>query len=117
MRGAWYMINFTDSCSRDDLYDVIEIFPALVRGTKYHMPPDASKIHLELLAELLAETLIMLQQQPTPDENIISAVEDLQNIVCDRLAVLAPHGTELGEFERQSAEDAPDPDLRSHEST
>lgn len=72
--------------------------PALVRGTEWHMPSDASKIDLESLDESLAKTLDALREQPMPDESIISAVAGLKNSVCERLAVLVPDGIEVEEL-------------------
>lgn len=114
MRGAWYIIGHY---SGDELNDVIENLSDLVRGTERHMPPDASKIELESLNELLAKTLDMLRQQQTPDESIISAVEGLSNTICERLPVVAPvpDGMKLAEFREHNAEDDA-PDFWSHES-
>lgn len=94
MRSAWYIVEF---CSYDELDDGIESLLALVRGTEWHMPSDASKMDLESLNGLLAKTLDALRQQQIPDESIISAVAGLKNIVCTRLAVSVPDGMELGE--------------------
>jgi len=65
MRGAWYIIK---SYSHDELVDVIESLPALVRSTECHMPSDASTIELESLNELLVKTLDVLRQQQILDE-------------------------------------------------
>jgi hypothetical protein len=113
MRGAWYII---ESCSDDELDDVIESLPALVKGTEQRMPSDASKTELESLNELLVKTLDLLGRQQIPDESVISAVAGLKDTICERLPVVAsvPDGVELAELGEQSAEDVPD--LRFRES-
>ncbi|KAG1822039.1 uncharacterized protein BJ212DRAFT_939003 [Suillus subaureus] len=83
MRGAWYII---ESCPFDELYDVVESLPALVRGTKRHMPSNVSKIELKSLKELLTKTLDVLRQQKKVDKNIISTVADSKNGISKRLA-------------------------------
>lgn len=89
MRGAWYIM---DSCSHDELDDGIESLPALVKGTEWHMPPDASKIDLESLDEVLTKTLDILRRQETPNDDIMSAVMGLRNVIYKRLAVSVVDG-------------------------
>lgn len=115
MRGAWYII---EHYSGDELNDIIESLPDLVRGTERYMPSDASKIELESLNALLAKNLDMLQQQQIPDESIISEVASLKNTVCKGLSVVAsvPDGKELEKFRELNAKDDA-PDFWSCEST
>ncbi|KAG1821826.1 uncharacterized protein BJ212DRAFT_924212 [Suillus subaureus] len=115
MRGAWYII---EHYSGDELNDIIESLPDLVRGTERYMPSDASKVELESLNALLAKNLDMLQQQQIPDESIISEVASLKNTVCKGLSVVAsvPDGKELEKFRELNAKDDA-PDFWSCEST